>query len=214
MYVKIIIHPLNIYTKYVNKQRRINTVGHNKLFLFKMKLLLSSIVLVTLAVFAQSSVDNESNLRVLKSAKESKTPKSVKSVKVEKSMKSDKAKAAKSEKSAKAGVEGSKTPKGKGGGKGGKGKAVKSAKGENTKAAKSGKDVKSVKSRPCPDGKKVDDDNIEIIQENSSDKEAIQCFDTLLVTNMTSLFAYSDFNADLSSWDVSSVIEMEVSYQV
>ena len=101
-----------------------------------MKLLLSSIVLVTLTVFAQSSVDNESNLRVLKSAKGSKTPKSVKSVKVQKSMKSDKAKAAKSEKAAKAdesksakvGVEGSKTPKGKGGGTGGEGKAVKSAK--------------------------------------------------------------------------------------
>merc|ERR1711957_440298 len=83
---------------------------------------------------------------------------------------------------------GGKGGKGKGGGKGGKGKAVKSAKGENTKAAKSGKHVKSVKSRPCPDGKKVDDDNIEIIQENSSDKEAIQCFDTSLVTNMTNLF--------------------------
>ena len=188
-----------------------------------MKLLLSSIVFVTLTVFVQSSVDNESNLRVLKSAKGSKTPKSVKSVKVEKSMKSDKAKAAKSEKaakadeskSAKAGVEGSKTPKGKGGGKGGgKGKAVKSAKGENTKAEKSGKDVKSVKSRPCPDGIIVDDDYIVNFQENSSDKEAIKCYDTSLVTNMTNLFAYSDVNADLSSWDVSSVIDMAVSYQV
>merc|ERR1711957_521112 len=85
----------------------------------------------------------------------------------------------------------------------------KSAKGENTKAAKKGKDVKSVKSRPCPDGKKVDDDNIEIIQENSSDKEAMKCFDTSLVTNMNYLsFNFSDFNADISSWDVSSVTDM------
>merc|ERR1712238_503163 len=137
--------------------------------------------------------------------------------KVEKSMKSDKAKAAKSEKaakadeskSAKADVEGSKTPKGKGGGKGGEGKAVKSAKGEKTKAAKSGKDVKSVKSRPCPDGKKVDDDNIEIIQENFLDKKAMKCFDTKLVTNMNNLFASTDVNADISSWDVSSVTAMD-----
>ena len=190
-----------------------------------MKLLLSSFVLVTLTVIAQSSINNKSNLRVLKSAKGSKTPKSVKSVKVEKSMKSDKAKAAKSEKSAKAdesksakaGVEGSKTPKGKGGGKGGEGKAVKSAKGENTKAAKSGKGVKSVKSRPCPDdGIKIDDANIAItLFENSSNKEAIRCYDTSLVRNMNDLFEFIfDFNADLSSWDVSSVIDMAVSYQV
>merc|ERR1711957_1021806 len=83
-----------------------------------------------------------------------------------------------------------------------------SAKGENTKAAKSGKGVKSVKSRPCPDGILVDDDNIEIIQENSSDNEAMKCYDTSLVTNMTKFFSYSDVNADLSSWDVSSVTEM------
>merc|ERR1712238_284078 len=105
----------------------------------------------TLAVFAKSSVDNESNLRVLKSAK-----------------------------------------------------------GEKTKAAKSGKDVKSVKSRPCPDGKKVNDDNIEIIQENSLDKEAMKCFDTSLVTNMNDLFmSLTEFNADISSWDVSSVTAMD-----
>ena len=56
-----------------------------------MKLLLSSIVLVTLTVFVQSSVDNESNLRVLKSAKGSKVEKSVKSDKVGKAVKSKKA---------------------------------------------------------------------------------------------------------------------------
>merc|ERR1712160_227889 len=86
-----------------------------------------------------------------------------------------------------------------------------SAKGENTKAAKSGKGVKSVKSRPCPDdGIKIDDDNIEItLFENSSNKEAIRCYDTSLVRNMNDIFEFIlDFNADLSSWDVSSVIEM------
>merc|ERR1711957_520831 len=122
--------------------------------------------------------------------------------------KSEKSAKADESKSAKAGVEESKTPKGKGGGKEGEGKAVKSAKGENTKAAKSGKGVKNVKSRPCPDGILVDDDNIEIIQENSSDNEAMKCYDTSLVTNMTKFFSYSDVNADLSSWDVSSVTEM------
>jgi len=134
-----------------------------------MKLLLSSIVLVTLTVFTQSSVDNESNLRVLKSAKVSKTPKSVKSVKVEKP-----------------------------------------AKRENTKAAKSEKDVKSVKSRPCPDGIIVVDDNF--IKTENLDQEAIEFYDTSLVTNMSGLFAYSDVSADLSSWDVSSVTEMYVSF--
>ena len=49
-----------------------------------MKLLLSSIVLVTLTVFAKSSVDNESNLRVLKSAKGSKVKAGVKSSKAPK----------------------------------------------------------------------------------------------------------------------------------
>jgi len=107
-----------------------------------MKLLLSSIVLVTLTVFAQASVDNESNPRVLKSAKGAKTPKSVKSVKEEKS-KVDKAakgeKAAKAGKSAKAGVEESKRPNGKGGGKGGEGKAVKSSHKSKTPKAPKGK---------------------------------------------------------------------------
>ena len=55
-----------------------------------MKLLLSSIVLVTLTVCAQSSVENESNIRVLTSAKGYKTLKSGKSVKVQKSMKYEK----------------------------------------------------------------------------------------------------------------------------
>merc|ERR1712161_15151 len=81
----------------------------------KMKLLLSSIVLLTLTIFSQSSFNNESHLRVIKSAKGSKVKKS-KAVKSEKAAKGDKSgKAVKSEK----GVEGSKEPKGKGGKSGG-----------------------------------------------------------------------------------------------
>merc|ERR1712161_14088 len=70
----------------------------------------------------------------------------------------------------------------------------------------------SVKSGACPDGRKVDNDDIELFIEqdwDSSEKEKIQCYDTSLVTNMIDLFAsFSDFNADLSSWDVSSVADM------
>ena len=70
--------------------------------------------------------------------------------------------------------------------------------------------------RPCPDSVVLNDSNVkDELLENSSDKEANRCYDTSLVTNMTNLFfSFSDFNADLSSWDVSSVIEMAVSYQV
>jgi len=195
-----------------------------------MKLLLTSIVLATLTVSAHSSVKNESNLRVLKSAKGSKTPKSVKSVKVEKSMKSDKAKAAKSEKSAKAdesksakaGVEGSKTPKGKGGGKGGEGKAVKSAKDKSNKSKtqkgkKGGSGSKTqpptITQSPCPNSVALNKTNAkEKLLENSSDKETIKCFDTSQVTIMNNLFLSTDFNADISSWDVSSVTAMDVSF--
>merc|ERR1711865_1340701 len=69
----------------------------------------------------------------------------------------------------------------------------------------------SVKSGACPDGRKVDNDDIELFIEqdwDSSEKEKIQCYDTSLVTNMKDLFASSDGNADLSSWDVSSVGNM------
>merc|ERR1711957_190593 len=76
------------------------------------------------------------------------------------------------------------------------------------KAAKSGKGVKSVKSPPCPDdGILVDDDNIKtILKENSSDKEALKCYDTSQVTYTYDLFKdILDFNGDVSDWDVSSV---------
>ena len=69
---------------------------------------------------------------------------------------------------------------------------------------------------PCPDSVVLNDNNVkEKVSDYSSDKEAIKCFDTSLVINMTDLFLnFSDVNADLSSWDVSSVLEMAVSYQV
>merc|ERR1712238_607472 len=53
---------------------------------------------------------------------------------------------------------------------------------------------------------------IEIIQENFLDKEAMKCFDTKLVTNMNNLFASTDVNADISSWDVSSVTYMNAMF--
>ena len=69
-----------------------------------MKLFLSSIVLVTLTVFASSSADNGSNVRVTKEAKGSKTPKFSKSAKLVKSAKSEKSvKAAKGTKKGKKG---------------------------------------------------------------------------------------------------------------
>merc|ERR1711957_508003 len=63
-------------------------------------------------------------------------------------------------------------------------------------------------SPPCPDdGILVDDDNIKtILKENSSDKEALKCYDTSQVTYMYDLFKdILDFNGDVSDWDVSSV---------
>ena len=67
--------------------------------------------------------------------------------------------------------------------------------------------------RPCPDSVVLNDSNVEEkLLENSSDKETIKCFDTSLVTIMNSLFKQTDFNADISSWDVSSVTTMNVSF--
>merc|ERR1712238_397810 len=64
---------------------------------------------------------------------------------------------------------------------------------------------------PCPDSVvlNVYNGNIrDILLEKSSDKGAIKCFDTSLVTNMSYLFEDTDVNADISSWDVSSVTTM------
>ena len=76
--------------------------------------------------------------------------------------------------------------------------------------------TRQITQSPCPDSVVLNDNNVkEKVSDYSSDKEAIKCFDTSLVTNMTDLFLnFNDVNADLSSWDVSSVLEMAVSYQV
>ena len=50
------------------------------------------------------------------------------------------------------------------------------------------------------------------LSDNSVKKEVIKCFDTSEVTNMKELFKDTGINADLSSWDVSSVTDMSVSY--
>merc|ERR1711957_884456 len=50
---------------------------------------------------------------------------------------------------------------------------------------------------------------ITILSENSSNKAIVQCFDTSEVTNMDQFLMESNINADLSSWDVSSVTSMQ-----
>ena len=48
---------------------------------------------------------------------------------------------------------------------------------------------------------------------NEGKEKEIGCFDTSTVTNMQLLFSDKDsFNGDLSSWDVSMVVRMNVSY--
>ena len=49
------------------------------------------------------------------------------------------------------------------------------------------------------------------LSENASDKNIVKCFDTSAVTDMTHFLKTSSINADLSSWDVSSVKTMQVS---
>ena len=65
----------------------------------------------------------------------------------------------------------------------------------------------------------VDDDNVlEKVVENFSNGQGqkINCFDTTKVTDMNSLFngynneIFEDFNEDISCWDTSSVIDMQV----
>ena len=43
------------------------------------------------------------------------------------------------------------------------------------------------------------------LSEHASDKNMVKCFDTSAVTDMTHFLKTSSINADLSSWDVSSV---------
>merc|ERR1712238_241306 len=66
---------------------------------------------------------------------------------------------------------------------------------------------------PCPDSVVLNDTNAkDMLSEYSSDKEAIKCFDTSQVTTMEypfmKKFVKKFVNADISSWDVSSVTNM------
>ena len=67
---------------------------------------------------------------------------------------------------------------------------------------------------PCPDSVVLNDTNAkDMLSEYSSDKEAIKCFDTSQVTTMEYPFMKKFVNADISSWDVSSVTAMNVSFR-
>ena len=67
---------------------------------------------------------------------------------------------------------------------------------------------------PCPDSVVLNDNNAkEKLSDYSGNKEVIRCFDTSKVTNMKNLFQDTGINADLSSWDVASVTNMDVSCQ-
>ena len=67
---------------------------------------------------------------------------------------------------------------------------------------------------PCPDSVVLNDNNAnDKLTDNSVNKEVIRCFDTSKVTNMKQLFQNTGINADLSSWDVSSVTTMDVRYE-
>merc|ERR1712238_437830 len=61
----------------------------------------------------------------------------------------------------------------------------------------------------CPEKIILHDENRTSIF-NSSDKEAIKCYDTSLLTNMAYMFdSATEFNGDVSDWNVSSVTAME-----
>ena len=76
--------------------------------------------------------------------------------------------------------------------------------------------TRQITQSPCPDSVVLNDNNVKeklLLFSNSAKKEVIRCFDTSKVTNMTKLFQLTKINADLSSWDVSSVVNMDVSCQ-
>merc|ERR1712160_99487 len=57
-----------------------------------------------------------------------------------------------------------------------------------------------------------DDDMGTILSDNSSNEAIVKCFDTSEVTNMDQFLMGSNINADLSSWDVSSVTSMRATF--
>ena len=74
--------------------------------------------------------------------------------------------------------------------------------------------TRQITQSPCPDSVVLNDNNAnDKLTDNSVNKEVIRCFDTSKVTNMNQLFRNTGINADLSSWDVSSVTTMDVRYK-
>merc|ERR1712160_105585 len=57
-----------------------------------------------------------------------------------------------------------------------------------------------------------DDNKGTILSDNSSDETIVKCFDTSEVTNMDEFLQLTTINADLSSWDVSSVKDMDATF--
>ena len=73
--------------------------------------------------------------------------------------------------------------------------------------------TRQITQSPCSNSVVLNNNNAkDKLSENSVNKEVIRCFDTSEVTNMKELFVNTGINADLSSWDVSSVTDMDVSY--
>ena len=67
---------------------------------------------------------------------------------------------------------------------------------------------------PCSDSVVLNDKNAQKkVSDSSVNKEVIRCFDTSKLANMKQLFQYTGINANLTSWDVSSVTNMVVRYQ-
>merc|ERR1712160_132841 len=58
-----------------------------------------------------------------------------------------------------------------------------------------------------------DDDKDTILSDNASNEAIVKCFDTSEVTNMDQFLDGSNINADLSSWDVSSVTSMQAMFK-
>ena len=76
--------------------------------------------------------------------------------------------------------------------------------------------TRQITQSPCSSSNSVvlNNNNAKVmLTDNSVKKEVISCFDTSKVTKMQQLFKDTVINADLSSWDVSSVTTMDVSYQ-
>ena len=76
-------------------------------------------------------------------------------------------------------------------------------------ALKIGKNLSNFSTYSC---QPADKKELKKIIEERINKEGSECdlndIDTSLITDMSSLFAYSSFNGDISNWDVSNVTDM------